>query len=258
MSNVLHPRPSLSGSGNIAGRIAPIPMTRTATGKRRQRRLGVGHASPCVGRTEGDHASDRSELADGGDYGGGMCDGAEHAGPRFGLGAVEGVRSLLHDRARSDRSGRPARGHRIRARGRAIHLVRARGSDRPEPPWSRPRATGGRACEALRMPGRRHVNGADTSRWGHRSRQRVCQICANTMSFQMAPCARTESLAGPGCRSTPQAPAPGLGCSCRLRRGLSRYFLPVKNSLTFSPLNLAPSTTVWPMPVNISLNPRPT
>ena len=36
------------------------------------------------------------------------------------------------------------------------------------------------------------------------------------------------------------------------------YFLPVKNSLMFSPLNLAPSTTVWPMPANISLNPRPT
>ncbi len=41
-------------------------------------------------------------------------------------------------------------------------------------------------------------------------------------------------------------------------RGMSRYFLPVKNSLMFSPLNLAPSTTVWPTPVNISLNPGPT
>jgi hypothetical protein len=36
------------------------------------------------------------------------------------------------------------------------------------------------------------------------------------------------------------------------------YFLPVKNSLIFWPLNLAPSTTVWPIPANISLNPRPT
>ena len=44
----------------------------------------------------------------------------------------------------------------------------------------------------------------------------------------------------------------------RPRRGLSRYFLPAKNSLMFSPLNLAPSTMVWPMPVNISLNPGPT
>jgi hypothetical protein len=44
----------------------------------------------------------------------------------------------------------------------------------------------------------------------------------------------------------------------RPRRGLSRYFLPVKNSLMFSPLNLAPSTMVWPTPVNISLNPGPT
>ncbi len=44
----------------------------------------------------------------------------------------------------------------------------------------------------------------------------------------------------------------------RARRGMSRYFLPVKNSLMFSPLNLAPSTMVWPMPVNISLNPGPT
>jgi phage protein Gp37/Gp68 len=47
------------------------------------------------------------------------------------------------------------------------------------------------------------------------------------------------------------------GCK-RPRRGLSRYFLPVKNSLMFSPLDLAPSTMVWPMPVNISLNPGPT
>jgi class 3 adenylate cyclase len=39
---------------------------------------------------------------------------------------------------------------------------------------------------------------------------------------------------------------------------VSRYFLPAKNSLIFSPLNLAPSTIVWPMPVNISLNPGPT
>jgi hypothetical protein len=44
----------------------------------------------------------------------------------------------------------------------------------------------------------------------------------------------------------------------RPRRGLSRYFLPVKNSLMFSLLNLAPSTMVWPMPVYISLNPGPT
>jgi hypothetical protein len=43
-----------------------------------------------------------------------------------------------------------------------------------------------------------------------------------------------------------------------VRRGTSRYFLPAKNSLIFSPLNLAPSTIVWPTPVNISLNPGPT
>jgi hypothetical protein len=39
---------------------------------------------------------------------------------------------------------------------------------------------------------------------------------------------------------------------------VSRHFLLVKNSLIFWPLNLAPSTIVWPTPVNISLNPGPT
>ncbi len=41
------------------------------------------------------------------------------------------------------------------------------------------------------------------------------------------------------------------------QQGVCRYFLPAKNSLIFSPLNLAPSTIVWPTPVNISLNPGP-
>jgi len=59
------------------------------------------------------------------------------------------------------------------------------------------------------------------------------------------------------CQWTAVGPARRTG-SRPVRRELSRYFLPVKNSLMFSPLNLAPSTTVWPMPANISLNPRPT
>jgi hypothetical protein len=42
------------------------------------------------------------------------------------------------------------------------------------------------------------------------------------------------------------------------RAGLAPDRFGVKNSLMFSPLNLAPSTMVWPMPVNISLNPGPT
>lgn len=51
------------------------------------------------------------------------------------------------------------------------------------------------------------------------------------------------------------AAGPGHRRPCR---GVNGYFLPAKNSLIFSPLNLAPSTIVWPTPVNISLNPGPT
>src|SRR5919198_4129878 len=59
---------------------------------------------------------------------------------------------------------------------------------------------------------------------------------------------------GIGCLSA-LAPPPRLR---RLGGDPARYFFPAKNSLIFSPLNLAPSTIVWPTPANISLNPVPT
>ena len=78
---------------------------------------------------------------------------------------------------------------------------------------------------------------------------------------------RNVRRAGRGATSRGQGPWP-RGPAALLSRAdqvieemwrvVSRYFLPAKASLIFSPLNLAPSTTVWPTPVNISLNPGPT
>ncbi len=62
-------------------------------------------------------------------------------------------------------------------------------------------------------------------------------------------CAGNPSSFGDQEGTAHRGPADGLGTGIAQaiagpRCPLSRYFLPVKNSLTFSPLNLAPSTTV--------------
>jgi hypothetical protein len=92
----------------------------------------------------------------------------------------------------------------------------------------------------LRMAG--YVPGAGTHEGGERCRRGL-----------MLPLLREKLLPAGEAMGLPPAQAKAIAGP-----GVSRYFLPAKNSLIFSPLNLAPSTTVWPTPVNISLNPGPT